>query len=192
MPFVFKRLALLMSIAAAFAADKPTPFRADPAASYPHHQTAEGVTIGADAYAAGEKLKTAFGKLDPNQYGILPVLVVIQNDTGKTIRLDRLKAAYTAPGGNRIDATPASEVKFANPAERPSVTPLGIKSKKNPLAAWEIEGRALAAQTVAPGQSAFGFLYFQTAIQSGSTIYLNGLTEAGSGKELLYFEIPLK
>src|SRR5690349_9131305 len=113
MPFVFKRLALFMSIAAAFAADKPEPFRANSAASYTHHQTGDGVTIGVDPYASGEKLKAAFGKLDPNQYGILPVLVVIQNDSGKSIRLDRLKASYTAAGGNRIDATPASEVKFA-------------------------------------------------------------------------------
>jgi hypothetical protein len=191
MPFVFKRLALFMSIAAAFAADKPAPFRAEAAASYTHHQTGEGVTIGVDPYASGEKLKSAFGKLDPNEYGVLPVLVVIQNDTGKSIRLDRFKASYTAPGGKRIEATPASEVKFAAPTQRPEKTPLGIKSKKNPLAAWEIEGRAFAAQMVPAGQSAFGFLYFQTPLQSGSTIYLSGMTEAASGKELLYFEIPL-
>jgi hypothetical protein len=192
MPFVFKRLALFMSIAAAFAADKPAPFRANPAASYTRHQTGDGVTVAVDPYDSGEKLKTAFGKLDPNQYGILPVLVVIQNDTGKSLRLDRLKAAYTAGGGKRIDATPASEVKFAVPAQRPTPTPLGIKSKKNPLAAWEIEGRAFAAQIVPPGQSAFGFLYFQTGMQTGSTVYLSGITEAGTGKELLYFEIPLQ
>jgi hypothetical protein len=181
-----------MSIAAAFAADKPASFRAESAASYARHQTGDGVTIGVDPYASGEKLKAAFGKLDPNQYGILPVLVVIQNDTGKSLRLDRLKASFTAPGGGRIEATPASEVRFVGPRERPGVTPLGIKSKKNPLAAWEIEGRAFAAQMVAPGQSAFGFVYFQTAIQTGSTIYLSGMSEAGTGKELLYFEIPLQ
>jgi hypothetical protein len=192
MPFVFKRLALFMSIAAAFAADKPAPFRANSAASYARHQTGDGVTIGVDPYASGEKLKAAFGKLDPNQYGVLPVLVVIQNDTGKSIRLDRLKAAYTAPGGNRIEATPASEVKFVGPRQRPGVTPLGIKTKKNPLAAWEIEGRAFAAQMVPPGQSAFGFMYFQTALHTGATIYLSGMTEAGTGKELLYFEISLQ
>jgi hypothetical protein len=181
-----------MSIAAAVAADKPAPFRANAAASYEHHQAGDGVTVGVDAYDSGEKLKAAFGKLDPNQYGVLPVLVVIQNDTGKSLKMDRLKASYTASGGKRIDATPASEVKFAAPPRRPTPTPLGIKTKKNPLAAWEIEGRAFAAQVVPPGQSAFGFMYFQTAIQPGSTIYLSGITEAGTGKELLYFEVPLK
>jgi hypothetical protein len=29
-------------------------------------------------------------------------------------------------------------------------------------------------------------------LQPGSVVYLNGLVEAGTGKELLYFEIPLR
>ena len=78
MPFVFKRLALLMSIAAALgpnkasAADKEHPkFEMAPAASYASHQTSEKVTIGASVYVIGaEKAKEAFGKLNPYQYGI--------------------------------------------------------------------------------------------------------------------------
>jgi hypothetical protein len=45
---------------------------------------------------------------------------------------------------------------------------------------------------VAPGLAASGFLYFQTQLQNGATIYLSGLTEARSGKELFYFEIPVE
>src|SRR6266404_9886993 len=104
MPFVFKRLALILSIAAAWAADKETPFKAQPAASYPAHQSVEKITVGVDPYTSSEKLKTAFGKLDPNEHGVLPVLVVIQNDTDKSLRLDRLRAGYTGSGGNRVDA----------------------------------------------------------------------------------------
>ena len=42
-----------------------------------------------------------------------------------------------------------------------------------------------------PGQSASGFFYFQTGLQRGATIYLSGLAEAATGKELFFFEIPL-
>lgn len=197
MPFVFKRLALLLSIAAAFAADKEAPFRAAPAASYPHHQTNGAVTIGVEPYASGDKIKTAFGKLDPYEYGILPVLVVIQNDGKETVRLDRIKVNYVGSGSNRVAATPAREVRYTRGPDRPRVAggPLGkviSKPKKNPLNAWEIEGRAFAAQALPPGQSAFGFFYFQTGIETGSTVYINGLTEANTGKELFYFEIPLQ
>ena len=196
MPFVFKRLALLMSIAAAFAADKEAPFKAAPAASYVHRQTNDKITIGVDAYSSADKIKTAFGKLNPYQYGILPVLVVIQNDGEKTIRLDRLKAHYVGPNGDRVEATPAKEVKYLNGGKRPTTLPTPIGSvglkKKNPLDAWEIEGRALAAQMLPAGNAASGFLYFQTGLHSTATVYLSGLVEAGTDRELLYFEIPMR
>src|SRR5215470_7482899 len=107
MPFVFKRLALFMSIAAAFAADKESPFKAAPAASYQHHQTNDKVTIGVEPYSSADMIKTAFGKLNPYQYGILPVLVVIQNDGDKAIRLDQLQATYIGPNNVKVEATPA-------------------------------------------------------------------------------------
>ncbi len=197
MPFVFKRLALLMSIAAAFAADKPTAFKPGPADSFAQHQTNNKVTMGVDPYVIGEKIKVAFGKVDPYQYGVLPVLVVIQNDSGVAIKLDGLIAEYVGPNGDRVEATPAKDVRYAKAPKRPSVIggPAGaapkILGKKNPLDAWEIEGHAFSAQMLPPGQSASGFIYFETGLQRGATIYIRGMTEASSGKELLFFELPL-
>jgi hypothetical protein len=195
MPFVFKRLALYLSIAAAFAADKDSTFRPGPAASYSRHQTNSNVTIGVDPYISGEKLKAAFGKLDPYSYGVLPVLVVIQNDSGQTLRVKGMKAEYVSQRGDRIPATPASDVKYAHPVGRPKTVPvpggqIPIKGK-NPLNVWEIEGRAFSAEMLPAGNSASGFVYFETGLQRGSTIYLSGIVEAATGKELLYFEIPL-
>jgi hypothetical protein len=196
MPFVFKRLALFMSIAAAFAADKEQAFHAPAAANMAHRQTINQVTVGVETYVAGDKVRAAFGKLTPYDYGVLPVLVVIQNDSRESIRLDQMNAEYVGPRGSRVTATPAGDVRFAKAPHRPDLgaappMPIPIK-KKNPLGEWEIEGRALAAQMVAPGQTASGFLYFQTQLQNGATIYLSGLTEARSGKELFYFEIPVE
>ncbi len=197
MPFVFKRLALLMSIAAAFAADKDTAFKAAPASSYEHRQTNSQVTIAADPYQTDEKQKAAFGKLRPTDYGILPVLIVIENNSDKAIRVDRMKVEYLGPNRERVEATPARDVRYLNGPSRPKVIPgptgpVPMKGKKNPLNAWEIEGRAFAAQMLAPGQAAYGFFYFQADLRGAATIYINGLHEAASGKELLYFEIPLK
>lgn len=195
-----------MSIAALAGLDKAAPpdkehpkFEMEPAANYPSHQASEKVTIGAAAYDNTEKAHTAFGKLDPYQYGILPVLVVIQNDSGQTIRVDRIRVDYVAPDGGHVDATPAQDVRYLNPARKPNVVtgPLPTKGphisrKKNPLDAWEIEGRAFAAKMIPPGQSAGGFFYFQTGHRPGSRVYVTGLEEASSGRELLYFEFPFK
>lgn len=198
MPFLFKRLVLFLSITAAFAADKEAAaFHAEPAASYPHHQTNDKVTIAADPYVSGEKVQAAFGKLNPYSLGVLPVLVVIQNDGDKSVRLDSVHAVYNGPQGDKVDATLASEVKYLRGPRRPDVVqgPIGGrvgKGKKNPLAAWEIEGRAFAAKMLPAGQTASGFFYFQTGLQRGATIYLSGLADAKSGQELFYFEIPLE
>jgi len=199
MPFVFKRLVLSLSIAAAFAADKDsTPFRPAAADSYEHRQTNSKVTIGVDPYITVEKQKTAFGKLDLYGRGVLPVLVVIQNGSDKAIRVDRMRAEYVGPNHNRVDATPAKDVRYLNGPNRPDIVPgptgaprVG-RSRKNPLDAWEVEGRAFAAKTLPPGESASGFFYFQAGLQAGATIYLSGLTEEPSGQELFYFEIPLQ
>jgi hypothetical protein len=193
MPFTFKRLALLMSIAAAFAADK-TSFRAPAAADMPHRQTMDRLTIGVEAYDSGDKVHLAFGKLAPGEYGILPVLVVMQNDSARAIQLRSLRVEYVGPHGDRVVATPAGDVRYAvgpDPlAGQRRVGPIPIR-KKNPLDAWEIEGRAFTAQMLTAGNTASGFFYFSTTLQTGATLYLSGLVEAGSGRELLFFEVPL-
>ena len=176
--------------------DKEQPkFVPGPAASY-SHQTSEKVTIGVKAYFDDEDTRPVFGKNNPYNYGVLPVLVVIQNDTGKTIRVQPLQAVWVSPSRERVDATPAKDVRYLTAPRRPN--PVGPTSPlpklvkhKNPLDTWEIEGRAFAAQMLPPGQSASGFLYFQTGYQRGATLYLSGLKEAESGRELLYFEIPI-
>jgi hypothetical protein len=193
MPFIFKRLALFMSIAAAFAADKAS-FKSPPAADMPHRQTVERLTIGVDPYVSGDKVKLAFGKLVPYQYGVLPVLVVMQNDGPKTIELRGLRVEYVGPRGNRALATPAKDVRYAIPpdplAGQRRVGPIPIR-KKNPFDVWEIEGRAFSAQMLPAGNTASGFFYFNTGVQPGATLYVTGLAEAGSGRQLVYFEIPL-
>ena len=198
MPFIFKRLALFLSITAGFAADKETgTFRAAPATSYEHHQINDMVTVGVEPYQTPEKEKTVFGKLDLYQYGVLPVLVVIQNDGSQAIRLEGLKVEYLGPTGNHVEATPAGDVRYLQGPNTPPVVPgptgpLPRRIKKSPLNAWEVEGRAFAAKMLPAGQSASGFFYFQTGLQRGSKIYLSGLTEATSGKALFYYEIPLE
>ena len=198
-------MALLTSLAAGLGpnlarpADKDRPkFEIPPAASLASHQTGEKVTIGAAVYDTAEKARTAFGKLNPYQYGIVPVLVVIQNDSNQTVRVDRMKVDYVSPAGDHVDATPAQDVRYLNGPGQPKVVsgplPTGprISRKKNPLDAWEIEGRAFSAKMIPPGQSAGGFFYFQTGHQPGARLYLSGLQEAASGRELLYFEFPFK
>jgi hypothetical protein len=195
-----KWLIVLLSIAAAVAAEKEKPkFTPGPASSYESHQTISGVTVAAAALRSDAETEPAFGKLNPNQYGILPILVVVQNDSAQTMELSRIKVEIVAPDHQRAEATPPGDLKYLSGPTRPSVyagpVPTSgphVSRKKNPLADWQIEGRAFTARMLPPGESASGFFYFRAPWQSGCTLYASGLREAATGKELFYFEVPLR
>jgi hypothetical protein len=185
---------MILSIAA-LGADKDKRFAPAPADSFATKQSQGKVVVAAVPYVTEEELKAAFGKANPYKFGILPVLVVIQNNSDKALRLD-LKAEYIDPRDRHIDSIPPQDVAYdAKSPQRPSTSgsPLPLpKRGKNPLLnSWEVVGRAFSAKMVPPGESVHGFFYFHTQLQPNSRLYLNGLSEAQSGNELFYFEIPL-
>src|SRR2546430_16452101 len=129
MPFVFKRLALLASIVALVGANKAQPaekehakFAMGPAEGFPSHQTSQKVTIGAAPYDTADTALTAFGKLNPYQHGILPVLVVIQNSTGQAIRVGRIRGDFIAPDGSPIEATTPPDGRDSKGTNQPKRT----------------------------------------------------------------------
>ena len=180
------KLLILMLVA-----DKDTArFAPGPASSYPTRQTVDKVTIAAVPYHTPERAREAFGKLKLFEHGVLPVLVVIQNDSSQALRLDGMRVEYVSSGGTRIEATPPGDVRYLGGGQRRFDTGKG-KRGKNPLDVWEIEGRAFAPKMIPVGQSANGFFYFQVAHREGARLYLTGIRQAGTGKELFYFEVPL-
>lgn len=189
---LIKCLILSLSIVAAQGADKDAPFKPGPASSYEFKQTIEKLTVAAVPYESDEQARQAFGKLNPYEHGILPVLVVMQYDGDKVLRLDRMQVEYVV-GNNRIEATPAADVPYTRAPKRPNVAnplPIPRRSSKNPLQKPEIEARAFAAKMLHPGESAYGFFYFQTGHRSNSMLYVTGIYEAATNKDLFYFEIP--
>jgi len=202
MPVVSNRLtssiALFAALALASAADKDVRFAPGRAASYPTKQTNDKVTVAAVPYVMEDQVKSAFGKLDPNKHGVLPVLIVIQNDSGQALRMDEIKVEYILPDRSKVEATPAKELPYTSGLRMPSIQnsplPTGtprVSRKKHPLADPQMELRGFAARMLPPGEQASGFFFFQTVNRRGSKVYLTGIREANSGKELFYFEIPL-
>src|SRR6266576_3704725 len=115
MPVVNNRLtvlsiALFAVAASAPAAEKDARFIPGKASSYPTKQTNDKVTVAAVAYGTEAQTREPFGKLDPNQYGVLPVLIVIQNDSGQALRLDNLKVEYIGGDRGKVEATSAKDV----------------------------------------------------------------------------------
>jgi len=183
-----------MSIALAFAAKPEKDFHPGPPDQY-HHQANNGVTIGARYFDSLDATKPIFGKkADLNRYGVLPVLLVIQNDRKQSLDLQNLEVKLEGADSHSIIPLTASEVPFiAVPVNQPTIgrkSPLS-RGHKNPLNVPEIVSRAFAARMLPAGDKASGFFYFRAASEPGMHLYVSGIYERPSGKELLYFEIPL-
>ncbi|WP_031498829.1 hypothetical protein [Bryobacter aggregatus] len=159
--------------------------------------TLDQVTIGVEAFDTNEKALKAFGKVDPNKYEVLPVLVVIKNNRKAALRVSPLQVEYIVPGLGKVHALRADEVGSAAggpsaPNLGPKPLPFPTRKKKNPLMAAEIEGRAFAARMIAAGESASGFFYFNVRHRTTAKVYVNGLVDSSTSQEIFYFEIPFE
>lgn len=183
-----------MALVGALAAANDKDFRAGAASEYAH-QSAERVTVAGKAFNTEDLTAEAFGKkADLLRYGVLPVLVVIENKRGEALDLRDLEVNLVAADGRHANSINPEDIPFlARHARRPSPiqTPIPLPKKGNPLSSPEIVTRAFSAKMLPPGDSANGFFYFEAKSETGDKLYLNGLRDARSGQEILYFEFPL-
>ena len=189
--FVISSIAVAVAVSA-WGADKN--FRAGAAGDYAH-QTSDQVTVGAKAFDTEELTAEAFGKkTDFLRYGVLPVLVVIENKREKTLDLRYLEVNLVASDGRHATAVnPEDLFALGRPQRTPKINPVPnpLPKKKNSLNTPEIVERAFAARMLPPGDSASGFFYFEARPEPGDKLYLNGLRETLTSKDIMYFEFEL-
>lgn len=190
-------IVLLAGTASVLGADK-NQFKPEPLESYSNAQKLGGLTMAADSYHDAERAKLAFGsKAKPYEQGVLPVMLIIRNDSNRSVTLEGMKVEYQADRV-RAAAIPAPEVPFVRPAERPQLNSTGpipgrvsVRRKKNPLDAEQIQERAFAARMLPPGETAYGFVYFQALYRENAILYITGIREPATGQELFYMEVPV-
>ncbi len=193
--FLIPSIALVGALTALLARPEEKTFHSGTAASYAH-QTSGNVTIGAKPYNTEDLTAEAFGKkADLLKYGVLPVLVVIENKRDQALDLRDLEINLVGADGRHVTAVNPEDIPFlATAGKHPGMSPVRIPlpKKKNPLNAPEIVTRAFSAKMLPPGDSASGFFYFEARSEAGDKLYMNGLRDARSGQDILYFEFPLK
>lgn len=193
-------LVMLAVTALAYGDRDDRKFDPGPASSYKTRQTNGRVTVAAVPYTSDEQTHAVFGKHNPYQYGILPVLVIVQNDMDEPLRLSAMQAEFETANGQHIEAVPPRDIPSTiahqprdgqMPGSGPHL-PIPLPKKKNPLAEWGIESRAFSAPMLQPHESAQGFFYFETRMLPGAKFYLSGMQAARSGEGIIFFEIPLE
>jgi hypothetical protein len=174
------------------------PFRAKAASEYAH-QMSEKVLVGAKSFDNDELTTEAFGKNSGFlKYGVLPVLVVIENKRDRAIDIQNLQVELVATDGRHGQAIPPEDLMhLAQQGKKPpklaggSPLPIPLPKKKNPFNSPDIVVRAFSAKIVPPNDSVSGFFYFQAKPEVGDSLYLSGVRDERTSKELLYYEFPL-
>jgi hypothetical protein len=190
---------VLLSITAAAvlgAADEPPAFKPGVASDYPRVQTIGKLKLAAVRYESDADCKSAFGKVNPNEYGILPVLFLLENQGDDTLLLDRMLVLYQVPGGSELESVPAKELPYVLGPKRPSSgpsypMPIPLPKRKHPLTALELDQRSFAAKTLLAKDATNGFFYFLTRYNRNSILYVRGIRQASTRQEIFFAEIPL-
>jgi hypothetical protein len=195
-------LVTLLSLAL-WAAKEFVPPKAENANTYPSKDahTNEKVTVAVDVYNTAPKDNIFITHY--NQEGILPVLLVITNDSDLPIRLKDMGAELVTARRARLEALEVEDVfrrvahiqGSSNPRQVGPITlPAGNKNKKAQQQLDEITRAHFAAQAVEPHTTRSGFLFFDVENVpqpvAGAHLYLTGVRD-DRGSELMYFEIPL-
>lgn len=179
-----------------------TAFRPKTADKYPSKQKQDGLIVAAKAFVSEKDQKSAFGKVRPRQYGIVPMLLVISNSGTHSFSLESLQVRLITPGREGLEPIRGEDLAALNPKGHqptrrtiPGVPGLNrTRVKKGPLDRPEITRHEFRAPIVAPKSTASGFFFYQMGTDSsleGASAYISGIVNISTGRELFYFEIPL-
>jgi hypothetical protein len=193
--FVISSIAIALAFSLLSQGSNDEAFRAGPANTYAH-QSSDQVTIGAKPFDTDELIIQAFGKrVDLLKYGIVPVLVVVENKRKTPLDLRDIEVSLVASDGRHASSVSPEDFAYLgkqgrHPATMTPLPRIPLPKKGNPLNSPELVIHAFSAKMLPAGDSASGFFYFEAKPETGDSLYVNGLRDARSRQEILYFEFP--
>ncbi len=189
-------LSLVCFAAKDFVMPKP-----QPASSYPAHDdhSTEQISVGLDPYDT--PAKAGIFSVHYSELGILPVFVVITNDSDQPVALTDVHAEMVTADRTKLTPSSVDDVyrRISKPHPHTSSYPLPFPTKKtsggvSKKALSEIQDAQFAARAVEPHSSQAGFFFFDVSGMSdplsGSHLYLTGVRDA-KGDEVMYFDVPM-
>ncbi len=175
--------------------------KVQPAFSYPahDHHGNENVTVAIDPYDT--PAKAAIFTVHYRENGLLPIMVVITNDSEQPVQLAEMNAELVT--ADRTKLSPLSEDDIFRRLSHPKASgtryPVPFPTKKakggvDSKSRDEVQGALFRAKAVEPRGSQSGFMFFDISDLpsplQGANFYLTGVRDS-SGHDLMYFEISL-
>lgn len=160
----------------------------------------EQVAVAIDPYDMQDK--TEIFSVNYRSMGLLPVRLLITNDSDQPISLTQMKSTLVTVNRTKLLPLAPDDIfrRISRPAPTERKLPLpipqgkikgGIKQQVHD----EVEAAYFSAQAVEPHSTRAGFLFFDVQDIStplaGAHFYLTGVRN-DQGNELMYFEIPLE
>jgi|SRR6266496_3001451 len=175
--------------------------KAQPAAGYPAHDyhSNERVTVAVDPYNMPPK--TSIFVVPYRDLELLPVFIIVTNDSDAPVVLTDIKAQLVTGDGTKLNPASEDDVyrKVSHPRAAGARVPLPFPTKRVKggvdTKEWsEIQSAQFKAKAVEPRSSQAGFLFFDVSDVPnplpGAHFYLTGVRDS-SGNDLMYFEVPL-
>jgi hypothetical protein len=172
-----------------------------PAFSYPahDHHAKENVTVGLDPY--DDLAKARVFTVNYHDHDLLPVLLVITNDSDQPIELSGMNAELVTADHAKLSAATEDDIlrRISHPRASGARVPVPFPTKRvkggvNSKELDEIQSAQFKAKAVEPRSSQAGFLFFDVSdLQNpllGAHFYLTGVRDS-SGHELMYFDVEL-
>ena len=191
----------------------PSPAQEAPPAKDPGklaaHDAHQGLLVAVDPLLKPEDYKARFGKKTPYAAGIVAIDAYFRNDTGTPIQidLDVIRLTVTPPGEQQQDLSPLSARDATaitlgsgkDPTKSRRKLPIpgmgGGEGKEFDELQGKLRSAALASDILPPHATVHGLLYFDLDGHfewiNSSRFYVPDLKEMGSGKALLFFDVPL-
>ena len=194
---------LLLCLALPALASDHTPPPVQPATSFAAVEVHdnEKVAIAAEPYDTKEK--ASLFRVDYLSHGVMPVRLIVTNNSNRPINLSQARILFQTAAGDRIQAAEPEDVeRLMNRKERegakiPMPGPIGNIHLKPKGSIKEInedfDQFEYGAIVVEPHSTRAGFLFYDVSDLDhplkGAKLHLHKLRDA-DGNELFYFEIP--
>ena len=173
-------------------------FQVHAAGDYAAHQSLQNLVIGAYPCNTRERMLEFFDTDKLFEKGLMPVLIVVQNDGSFPVELDEDQIFLVDDSGQRYPTIPYTDVLLEINSKKsksnlPNIQDLHKLVKKEML--LDFEHKAFGEKLIAPGSTDHGVIFYRLPAGGnleGHRLYFPEIVNRTNNARLMFFEFDLQ
>ncbi len=178
---------------------KIKPIEVKKAAQYPVHIDFQQVVIGAQVYDTEEEILELFDAKKMFQKGIMPVLLVVENNNSFALEMDGEDVYLVTRDGTNVPPIPPIEVMLELVLKKPldsysTRKEIMLMQAVPPNMRMDFEHKSFGEKLIAPLGSDYGVVFFpllEDVELRGARLYLPEIRNMTDDNLLMFFEFPI-